>query len=306
MSARSYTIACLTGGGVGPELMGQASRVLQALAELHELEIEERHVPFGREAVARVGHPLPAATRSACRSADAVLSAARRPPALDGVRAELELACELRRALFAPAGDVALLIPLAPELEDWTVAEAFALASRRRGRIASVAGDERRRACIDRGAADTSLQVEHLSLASARLVLTHDPGQLDVLVAERRAAEALALAARSVVASAAAELPTGGPGLFGPTAASAADIAGQGVVDPSGMLLAVALMLGEGLGERAAARTLERAIVQALRQGARTADMVSQGVAATTREFTETVLSGLSRTDTELSLEAHA
>jgi hypothetical protein len=61
------------------------------------------------------------------------------------------------------------------------------------------------------------------------------------------------------------------------------------------------------LGERAAARTLAR-VASALRQGARTADMVKAGVAATTREFTETVLSGLvrSRTDTELSMEAHA
>jgi isocitrate dehydrogenase len=68
------------------------------------------------------------------------------------------------------------------------------------------------------------------------------------------------------------------------------------------------MLLSEGLGEQAAARTLERAVVAALRQGARTADMVRAGVAATTREFTETVLSGLvrSRTDTELSMEAHA
>jgi 3-isopropylmalate dehydrogenase len=293
---------------VGPELMGAATRVLRALGDLHGFEVEERHVSFGGEALARLGHPLPASTRDAYRTADALLSATRRQPALAGVRAELELACELRRGLFAPAGDVALLIPLAPELEDWTVAEAFALASRRRARIASVAGSEHRRACIDRGAADTSLVVEHLSLESARLVLRHDPTQLDVLIADRHAGEALALAARNVVASAAAELSTSGPGLFSPSAASAAEIAGQGVVDPSGMLLAVAMLLGEGLGERAAARTLEHTVLAALRQGARTADMVKQGVAATTREFTEIVLSGLirSRTDTELSMEAHA
>ncbi|MGZ4400730.1 MAG: isocitrate/isopropylmalate family dehydrogenase [Gaiellaceae bacterium] len=308
MSGRTYAIACLAGGGVGPELMGEASRVLRAVAELHELEIEERHVSFGDEALARLGHSLPDSTRSAYRDADALLTATRREPALAGVRADLELACELRRALFAPAGDVALLIPLAPELEAWTVAEGFALASRRRGRIASVAGDERRRACIERGAADSSLIVEHLSLESARLVLEHDPRQLDVLVADRRAGEALAAAATNVAASAAAELASGGPAIFGPTTGSAAGIAGQGVANPSGIFLATAMLLSEGLGERAAARTLERAIADALRRGARTADMVRAGVAATTREFTETVLSGLvrGRTDPELSMEAHA
>ena len=47
--------------------------------------------------------------------------------------------------------------------------------------------------------------------------------------------------------------PPTGPGIFGPTHGSAPDIAGQGVANPSGMLLAAALMLSEGLGERAAA-----------------------------------------------------
>jgi isocitrate/isopropylmalate dehydrogenase len=139
VSSRSYTIACLAGAGVGPELMGQASRVMRTVAELHDLETTERHVPLGGEVLARVGPRLPNATRSGHRSADAVL---------------LELGAY-------------------PE----------------QGRL----------------------------------------------------------------------------------------------------------------------RTLERAVAPALRQGARTTDMVGEGVAATTREFTETVLSGLvrSRTDTELSMEAH-
>ena len=47
-----------------------------------------------------------------------------------------------------------------------------------------------------------------------------------------------------------------GPGVFGPTHGAAIEIAGQGVADPRSMLLAAALMLGEGLGERAAAETL--------------------------------------------------
>jgi isocitrate/isopropylmalate dehydrogenase len=67
------------------------------------------------------------------------------------------------------------------------------------------------------------------------------------------------------------------------------------------MLLASAMMLGDGLGRHAAARTLEGALEQTLRAGIRTVDMVSAGVAASTREFTEAVLSELprARTDTE-------
>ena len=81
-----------------------------------------------------------------------------------------------------------------------------------------------------------------------------------------------------------------GPGLFGPTHGSAPDIAGQGVANPSGMLLAAALMLSEGLGERAAGRTLERAITHALADGWRTADLEGAGPAATTRDFNDAVL----------------
>jgi isocitrate/isopropylmalate dehydrogenase len=75
------------------------------------------------------------------------------------------------------------------------------------------------------------------------------------------------------------------------------------------MLLAAAMLLAEGLGEHAAARTLDGAVAQTLRQGVRTADMVTSGVAATTREFTEVVLSELprARRDAEfIPREAHA
>ena len=51
-----------------------------------------------------------------------------------------------------------------------------------------------------------------------------------------------------------------GPGIFGPNHGTAADIAGQGVADPSSMLLAAALMLGEGLGERGARRRSSSAV----------------------------------------------
>ena len=35
-----YSIACLAGDGVGPEVMAQASRGLRAAARLHGLELE--------------------------------------------------------------------------------------------------------------------------------------------------------------------------------------------------------------------------------------------------------------------------
>jgi 3-isopropylmalate dehydrogenase len=94
-----------------------------------------------------------------------------------------------------------------------------------------------------------------------------------------------------------------GKGVFGPTHGSAPQLAGQGVANPSAMLLAAALMLGEGLGERSAARTLERAVVETLGNGVRTPDMLTSGAGATTREFMDTLLATLptARRDTEFA-----
>ena len=75
------------------------------------------------------------------------------------------------------------------------------------------------------------------------------------------------------------------------------------------MLLAAALMLGEGLGERSAARTIEGALKDTLREGVRPVDMTGEGVAASTREFMDAVMAALptARTDTEFwREEVHA
>src|SRR5204862_3286863 len=119
----------------------------------------------------------------------------------------------------------------------------------------------------------------------------------DVVLAEGPLAEPLegliASGANGSRVSAGGRLAGEGPGLFFPTHGAAHAIAGFGVANPSGMLLATALMLGEGLGERAAAHTLVRAGADALQHGARTQDMIEGGVASTTREFVDVVLNGL-------------
>ena len=59
------------------------------------------------------------------------------------------------------------------------------------------------------------------------------------------------------------------------------------------MLLAASLLLGHGLAERAAGETLAGAVSLACTSRARTLDRVLRGIAATTREFTDVVLSEL-------------
>jgi 3-isopropylmalate dehydrogenase len=81
---KPYTIAVLPGDGIGPEVIGQARRVLDAVAARYDLRFDTREYPVGAAAVRVAGDPLPQATRDAVRLADAVLLGAVGDPALDG------------------------------------------------------------------------------------------------------------------------------------------------------------------------------------------------------------------------------
>ena len=309
MSGRRYAVACLAGDGIGPEVMAEASRALAVVSRLHGFRVEEVHVPFGGDAVRRGGHPLPAATREACRGADAVRVAATKEPALEGVKAALDLTWRAQRVLSKEA-DLMIVSPLVDGVDEWVVEKAFEIARSRRAHVASVGAGNHWRELVE-AAADrhAGVLVEQLALEAALPVLAHGPDRVDVVLTERLFAEALSEMAAfiqdasRVVAS--GRLAQDGPGIFGPTHGSAHEIAGQGVANPSGILLAAALMLGECLGERAAAKTLASAVAGALEAGARTPDMVEAGAASTTREFMDALLASLpgARTDTEFYAE---
>jgi 3-isopropylmalate dehydrogenase len=308
MRARRYKIACLAGDGIGPELMAEASRALAAVSRLHGFVVDEAHVPFGGDAVRRFGHPLPPATRQACREADAVLIAATREPALEGVKAELDLTWRVTRVRLAREGDLALVSPVAEDAELLAIERAFRLARERRAKVTSVGTGEEWFAAVQAATErHEGLIVEHVPVERILPVLAADPARFDVIVTQEVFAEALtnmaAFAHEDVRMVASGRMSAGGMGIFGPTHGSAPEIAGQGVANPMAMLLAASVMLGEGLGERAAAQTLERGVAGAIEDGVRTPDLVASGTAATTRQFMDVLLAGLpsARRDTEFA-----
>ncbi len=83
-----HRIVGLPGDGVGPEVYAAAMQVLTRLDELFILEIEVDEHAFGGAAIDAVGQPLPDATLSACRSADAVLLGAIGGPQWDHLTGE--------------------------------------------------------------------------------------------------------------------------------------------------------------------------------------------------------------------------
>jgi len=306
---KRFTVACLSGDGIGPELMAEASRAVAEAGRLHRFRVEEVHVPFAGEAISRHGHPLPAETRAACRRADAVLVALTKEPALEGVKAELDLTWRVQRVRLAD-GDIAVVSPLEDQMEPYVVRRAFDLARSRRAKVAAVGDGQTWNTFVGWEAErHPGVEVERLSLGEALPRLMNSPDGFCVVVTQRAHAELvsdLTAASRNgsrIVAS--GRLSQDGPGIFGPTHGSAPDIAGQGVANPSGMLLAAALMLSEGLGERAAGCTLERAVSSALASGVRTADLtVARGPAATTRDFMDAVLELMPTTRTDVEFAA--
>jgi 3-isopropylmalate dehydrogenase len=308
MRARRYKIACLAGDGIGPELMAEASRAVAAVSHLHGFVVDEAHVPFGGDAVRRFGHPLPPATREACREADAVLIAATREPALEGVKAELDLTWRVTRVRLARAGDVALVSPVAEDAGLLAIERAFRLARERRAKVTSVGTGEQWFTAVQAATErHEGLIVEHVPVERILPVLAADPARFDVIVTQEVFAEALsnmaAFAHEDVRMVASGRMSASGMGIFGPTHGSAPEIAGQGVANPMAMLLAASVMLGEGLGERAAAQTLERGVAGAIEDGVRTPDIVASGAAVTTRQFMDVLLAGLpsARRDTEFA-----
>ncbi len=104
-------IAILPGDGIGPEIMQQAVRVLNALDEQFELE----EAPVGGAGYDAFGHPLPEATLSLAKAADAVLFGAvgdwkydkleralRPEQAILGLRKNLGLFANFRPAILYP------------------------------------------------------------------------------------------------------------------------------------------------------------------------------------------------------------
>jgi len=107
-------IAVLAGDGIGPEIVAQAVKVLEALAR-DGLNLELEEAPFGGAGVDAHGEPLPEGTLRLAKSADAVLCGAVGGPRYDAlprpqrpeqgilrIRKELGLFANLRPALMFP------------------------------------------------------------------------------------------------------------------------------------------------------------------------------------------------------------
>jgi 3-isopropylmalate dehydrogenase len=319
-------IACLGGDGIGPEVLAQAIRVLDALP----VDVELVELPFGGAAIDESGEPLPDETLRACRQADAVLLGAVGGPRWEGgaVRPEEGL-IGLRKALdvyanLRPArqGTVDLLIVRElvgglyygrrGVLDDGTVFDtceyhpaqiervvrrAFELARGRSGTLVSVDKanvlDTSRlwRAVVESLAPEyPGVRVRHALVDSFAMELVTGAEEIDVVVTENTFGDILSDVAAAVTGglglAASASLGDDGPGIFEPVHGSAPDLAGRGLANPAAMLRSLALLLDHALERRDLATSLGAAVDAAL-ESHPTADA---GGGATTAAFGDAVL----------------
>ena len=112
MTNKTYKIAILPGDGIGPEVMDQAHKVLDAIEKKHAISFSREQHDVGGIAIDNHGCPLPESTVKGCEGSDAVLFGSvggpkweHLPPndqpergALLPLRKHFELFCNLRPA----------------------------------------------------------------------------------------------------------------------------------------------------------------------------------------------------------------
>lgn len=114
-ASRVHRIAVLAGEGIGPEIIAQAIKVLEALRG-HGLRFDLLHAPVGGPAIDACGEPLPTATLDLAKSCDAVLFGTVGNPAFDHLEASKRperAILGLRRELGLFAGLKHIAIPAA-------------------------------------------------------------------------------------------------------------------------------------------------------------------------------------------------
>jgi 3-isopropylmalate dehydrogenase len=132
------------------------------------------------------------------------------------------------------------------------------------------------------------VELTHMLVDNCAMQLVRRPTQFDVIVTENMFGDILSDCAGAITGSlgmlpSASFGPTGGDGcrkvLYEPIHGSAPDIAGQGIANPIGMILSLAMAMRHSLTRTADAELLEAAVGRALVSGSRTADIAAIGEA---------------------------
>jgi len=137
------------------------------------------------------------------------------------------------------------------------------------------------------------VELVHQLVDSAAMLLITNPKQFDVILTENLFGDILtdeAAAIAGTLGVMASSSIGDSTALYEPIHGSAPDIAGQGIANPIGMIMSVAMMLESSFGEKEAALKIEQAVEQTLADGILTKDL---GGGATTAEIRDAIIARL-------------
>ena len=343
-------ITVLPGDGVGPEVIAEAVKVMEAVTARFGHEIELREGMIGGNAIDALGTPFPEDTEAMCQDTDGILFGAVGGPKWDDVNARTRpeaaiLALRKKLDVFANLRPVRTYDPLIdsspvkPHLlkgvdmiivreltgglyfsrpkKRWQTSRGrrgvdtlkyteqeierivrvgFELAQDRRKLLTSadkfnVLESSRlwREIALELAEDYPDVELENVLVDNLAMQLIRNPRRFDVIVTENTFGDIISDEA-AVLAGSMGMLPSAslsgrpgrsgsaassGPALYEPIHGSAPDIAGQGIANPIGAILSVALMLRHSLRLEEEACTVDAAVEAVLAEGYRTPDIAA-------------------------------
>jgi 3-isopropylmalate dehydrogenase len=343
-----FKITVLPGDGIGPEVIDEAVKVMDAAGARFGHEFALRFGRIGGNAIDDFGDALPDETAAMCKDADAILFGAVGGPQWDDPRAtvrpedgilalrkDLDLYANLRPIKVFPS--LINTSPIKPHLlkgvdimvvreltsglyfgrpkKLWTTTRGrravdtlrytekeierilrvgFELARGRRKLLtsmdkANVLATSRlwREIAEEMSAEYPDVEMEHIYADNLAMQIIRNPAHYDVIVGENTFGDIISDEA-AVLAGSLGLLPSaslsglpgaggGGIALYEPIHGSAPDIAGQGIANPIGTILSMAMMLRHSLGLEEEAAAVERSVEGVLAEGYRTPDVAADG-----------------------------
>jgi 3-isopropylmalate dehydrogenase len=129
------------------------------------------------------------------------------------------------------------------------------------------------------------VQLSHMYVDSAAMVLVARPAEFDVILTENMFGDILSDEAGGIIGSLGllGSASVGGPvALYEPVHGSAPDITGKGIANPLGAIISIAMMLRHSFKLEEEAKSVEAAVALVVATGHRTRDLAKAGQTALT------------------------
>ena len=315
-------IAVLPGDGIGPEIIEQAIKAIDATCKKYGHTVGYTYGSVGATAIDKTGNPYPEETHRICMQSDAVLFGAIGDPRFDNnpvstfkslvhrspLRQELvegaDFICirELTGGIYfgrpqgrSEDGQTAFDSCVYTKAEIKRICRlGFEYAMKRRNKLtvvdkANVLATSRlwRETVQEMAPAYPQVNVEYMFVDNAAMKLIQQPKHFDVIVTENMFGDILTDEA-SVITGSLGLLPSASIGihtsLFEPIHGSYPQAAGKNVANPLATILSAAMMFEYAFNLKAAGASIRQAVDRSIEAGIVTEDIAEDGQAYPTSE----------------------